>query len=715
MAAIQKIRSYGPLLIAVIALGLFAFIAEDGARAVQTIFGLDRMQAGKVYSDKLSVQEYQGMIEEATQMYEMRSGQQLSRQQQDQIGDQVWQEFVSYKLVEHEAEKLGLRVTEDEVQNALRQGTAQSLQAMAPFVGQNGKFDYVALQNFYKQYNELKGKQTDAQTIEQAEKINKLWEYTLKQLRKELLMNKYNALLTQSFISNPVTAKAIYDERTTTRGALVASMATASVEDKEVGEATDSELKDMYQRYKELFRMPNETRDIKFIDVAITASKADVKALDAEMQALYNRLAGGEDAAIVVNGSKSTQRYANVPLTKSAFPYDIQNKLDSMAVGTLTAPYDNAGDNTKNVVKLIAKFQAPDSVLYRTIFVQAETEDKTAERADSIVKALNGGAKFQAIAKNYGQPGDSAWVRSSMYENSDFDEANAKYVTALNTAAVGSITTIEIQGGRVLLQVLDRKAMVTKYNAAVIKCPIDFSKDTRSAELTRINKFLAQNTTLEAIEKNAAKAGYVVRELKDFMSSTHNVAGVASTKEAVRWIFDEAERGDVSKLYECGENNDHLLVVALTGIHEKGYREWDDEVTKEVLTQLVMNEKKGAKLAEKFKGVKSLEDAQAKGFVVDSLSAVTFAQSPFVQSVGAPEPVLSAVVSKLKVNQTSGLVKGGNGVYVVKVISEQKPDAKYDEKQAMEAVAQGNLRVVSQQLLQSLMLKADVMDNRYKF
>lgn len=715
MAALQKIRSYGPLLIIIIGLGLFAFIAEDGARAIQTITGVGKMQAGMVYGDKISAQEFQEMVEEAKQMYEMRTGQQMDNAMHDQFSDQVWQEYLTYKLVEHECNELGLKVTDEEVQHALNEGTAQSLMAMAPFVDKTGKFSFQALQEFKKQYDQMAGQQVDAQTAEQMQKIMGMWEYTYKQLKKELLINKYNTLLMQSFISNPVTAKSLFEDRTAMRNAIVAAMPNASITDKEAGAATDAELKDMYKRYKEKFWMPFETRDLKYIDVAITASKQDVQALDKEMATLYQRLAGGEDPAAVINGSKSLVHYTNLPFTKDAFPADIRMKLDSMGVGAITAPYENAGDNSKNIIKLIAKTQAPDSVLYRTIFVQGETEEKTQQRADSILGALNAGANFKALAKKYQQPGDSTWMTSKMYQGASFDEESTKYIAAINNAAVGSYTNLEMQGGRVILQILDRKAMVTKYNAAVVKYAIDFSKATRAAALNKFNQFVADNTTLEQIEKNAAKAGYVVRELKEFNNSTHNVAGVGSTKDAIRWIFDEAEVGDVSKLYECGNNNDHLLLIAVTGVHEKGYRAWDDANTKEVLTQLVMNEKKNAKLAEKYKGVKTIADAKAKGFVVDSLNNLSFANTPFVASVGTREPVLAAVGMKTKVGQTSGLVRGGAGVYLLQVVNEQKTGEKFDAKQEMQQAAQMNMQVMGQQLMQTLIKKAKVVDNRYKF
>ena len=52
-------------------------------------------------------------------------------------------------------------------------------------------------------------------------------------------------------------------------------------------------------------------------------------------------------------------RFTVVPLG----PRDIAAQLDSMAVGSTSAVKANAGDNTLNIVKLVAKQELPDSVL----------------------------------------------------------------------------------------------------------------------------------------------------------------------------------------------------------------------------------------------------------------------------------------------------------------------------------------------------------------
>ena len=715
MPAIQKIRKHGALLICVIGAALFAFIAEEFFRSMETTSNASKQQVGEVYGEALTIQDFQEMVNEASEVYKMRSGQNLTDAMQDQVRDQVWNEYVVYQLVKHETDKLGVYVTDAEVQNALQEGTAQSLQQLSMFAGANGRFDVTALQNFLKQYKDLKGKMAGEQ-MEQFETIYRLWTYAEKQLRKELLMNKYQGLFMSTIMSNPVNAEQSFNDRNNTTTAVVAALPFVAINDKV--EVSDDELKKAYDTYKENFRLENELRDIKYIDVAVTASAADKKALDAEMKAVYDKFVAGEDPAAVVGSSKSTIRFADMPLSASAFPYDIRQQLDSMSVGAVKAPYQNIQDNSLNVIKLISKTSVADSILYRAIFVQAEDEAKLQTRHDSIMTALNGGAKFKDIAKVYGQPGDSAWVTAAQLEQGASQPENVKFAKALYEN--NGLTTIELNGNKVILQIMQKKAPSTKYVAAVVKCNIDFSKETYNNALNKMNLFTAQNKDLASVEKAAAKAGYQLIECPNFASMSHNIGadgrmpGVSGTKDAVRWVFDDAKVGQMSKIYECGEANNHILVVGLSDVHKKGYMPWDNADVKEFLTAVVTAQKKGELAAKKLAGVKTIADAQKKGAVVDTLKAANFFTTPFIASAQAPEAKVAAALAGVKAGAVSDVIVGNAGAYLLQVLSHDKGEQKFDKDTEIQMAARQYMQM-AQGVIGYLAQKAGIVDRRYKF
>ena len=269
-------------------------------------------------------------------------------------------------------------------------------------------------------------------------------------------------------------------------------------------------------------------------------------------------------------------------------------------------------------------------------------------------------------------------------------------------------------GSNIILQVVDRRAPVEKYTAAVIKRPIDFSKDTYSAAYNKFSQFVSENQSLEAMEKAAAKYGYQVQERQGMSNTEHYVAGIHSTREALKWIFD-AKEGEVSPLYECGDN-DRLLVLVMTKINPVGYASLDNPQVKEYIRNLVVNDKKAEKIEAKLKGVNSIAAAQKQGAKVSEVNQITFAAPAFIQETGANEPALSGAVAGTKAGQFSAApVKGNGGVYLFKVNSRQaRQGAKFDAKQYAQRVQQKAMQYAGN-YMRELYVNAKVKDNRYLF
>ena len=720
MAALQKIRSKGALLIIIIGIGLFAFIAEEFFRSMETTSAIGKQQVGEVYGKKLSVQEYQQMVDEAAEVTKFQYGRELSSAQMEQLRNQVWDLYVQQKIFEHEADELGLRVTDEEVQNALRTGTAQSLNMLRQFFSnQEGRFDVTALQNFLKQYKQMAAQAAamDPAQAEAIQSVYRIWLFTEKNLRAELLAQKIGGFVQNSFLSNPIVAKMEFDDRNTTSEVQIAAIPYSTIPDKNIT-ISDEELKAKYEQIKEIFLLPADAVDLKYIDVAVTASPADRKALEDDMQKIYNRLKDTTDIAPVVNSSKSQIHYVDAAVTKNFFSSvpDVRTALDSMPVGSTKAPYYNGTDNTLNIVKLVAKIQAPDSVLCRMVPASGTTAETSKKSADSICNALNAGANFAELSKKYPGAQDSVWVTSAMMENALNNDETRQIYNAMNTLGAGKAEVISSNNGSAVLQIVERRAMTTKYNVAIVKCSVDFSTKTYQDALNKFNRFMGNNQTLAAIEKNAGKNGYLIRELNTFDKTNHNIGGVANTKDAVKWAFDEAEPGNVSKIYECGENRDHLIVVAVTNRYEHGYMPWNNPEVKRILTSLVMKEKKADMLAQTAGKAKNMDQAKKlKGAVFSTLPSVNFASNPYVIATSSSEPAIAGVVAKTAAGKFVGPVKGSGGVYMLQIVKKTKGDNKFDKENEMRRVANQNAYIMQNTLYFSLRQEANVIDNRYKF
>ena len=155
MATLQTIRSKGKLLVIVLGLALFAFIAEEFVRSLTYTQSESRQRIGSVYGDHISQQDFNKMVEEYSDVMKFTNGiTSLTDEQTSMLRDQVWQTYVSGKLIEHECEKLGLTVTDAEMQSIINSGRNMML-SQTPFRDQKGAFDANQLKQFLNQYDEV--------------------------------------------------------------------------------------------------------------------------------------------------------------------------------------------------------------------------------------------------------------------------------------------------------------------------------------------------------------------------------------------------------------------------------------------------------------------------------------------------------------------------------------------------------------------------------
>lgn len=712
MAALGKIRKRGLILISIIGLGLFAFIAEEGFRSCEASRNDRRQQIGEVLGEKVSVQDFQKLIDEYSEVIKMQQGvNNLNEMQLNQVKDMVWQTYIQTKVVENEANKLGLTVTDAELQNILNEGTNPMLM-QTPFVNQQtGRFDANSLKKFLAEY---KTQQTaNPQLAEQYQALYKYWAFIEKTLRQQLLAQKYQSLLASCILSNPVEAKMAYEEANEESQIELATFPYSSIEDSKV-KISDADLKAKYEEVKGRFKQYVESRDIKYVTVQVTPSANDRAALQKSFTKYTADLAAAADPANAVRKSTSLVNYLGLPVAKTAYAADIADKLDSMAVGQTVGPFESQMDNTLNVIKLVSKQLLPDSVQYRQIQVMGATADEAQKRADSIYTALNGGADFELLAKKYGQTGEKTWLTTAQYQQAPSMDADTKtYINTLNNLGVSETRNMKLGQGNVIIQVVDRRAMINKYTAAVIKKTIDFSKETYSTAYNKFSSFVSANQTPDKIAKNAKGSGYTVQEAKDITTSTHTLVGINDTRDALKWLF-EAKEGEISPMYECG-NNDQLLLVVLDKIHPKGYRPYDDPQVKEMLKAEVMRDKKAEQLMAKAKDVKSVSAAKAKGATVAPVNQVTFSAPVFVMSTGASEPALSGAVAATAKGQFSAKpVKGNAGVYVFQVTNRTTRPGKFEAKAEEDKARQKALQFAGN-FMNELVIKAGVVDDRYLF
>ena len=101
-----------------------------------------------------------------------------------------------------------------------------------------------------------------------------------------------------------------------------------------------------------------------------------------------------------------------------------------------------------------------------------------------------------------------SWITSRNYEGAPLDGDNLKFIKTITNMPVNATEKIDFTQGCIIAQVTDRRAMINKYDVAVIKCPIEFSEDTYAKAYNDFSHFIASNPTQKDIEAKATAITY---------------------------------------------------------------------------------------------------------------------------------------------------------------------------------------------------------------
>ena len=714
MAAIGKIRSWGPALVGILALGLVGFIVQDGFSTCRGRAQMDSSIAGSIDGDKIDIQEYQTLVGEYQELLKFLGQGNFDEEQLNSLRDEVWNTCVLNKMVEKEAKELGLTVTDDEVVKVLQEGTHPAIMQnplLSRLVDPQTRTLDINKVNMYRENMKAQA-QTNAQAAEEYEAFTHSWALAEKMLAQNLLTNKYQMLLAGCVLSNPVSAKAAFDNQNIESQALVASMPYSQINDNDV-EVSEADLKAKYEELKEGFKNYQDSRDIKFVSVQVAASQKDRDELMKVMNKAYAELQGDSLAVTeVIRTSQSNVSYLGLPVSRAALPTDLADSITKMSVGQVTAPFESR-DNTFNVVKFLGKTSVADSIEYR--FISLVGMNGAAASADSIVKAVNAGAPFDSIAKNYGQRAEKTWMRSTDYEQASTLSADDKqYFTTLLNAPVNEVKNLTFAQGNVVLQVTQRRGSVEKYDVAIVKRTIDFSNETYNEAYNKFSQFVSESQDLAGLQEKAAEYGYTVLD-RTIRNTDHTIANIRSTHDALKWVFSEAEENQISQVYDrCGDN-DRLLVVGLSKVNPKGYESMAS--VEETLKQEVLIDKKYAKLAEKLANVKTIAEAKAQGARVDTVSHITFASPAYVPGAMSPEVALSGAVAGVEKGAVSKApVKGRSGAYFFQVLDRAaRAGVQFNAAQQQQMLSQQGMQQTVRMAMQELYNNLDIKDNRYIF
>ena len=711
MATLEKIISKAGLLVLVVGLALFAFIIGDFLNSGSTYFRQSQERVAKVDGEVIKIQDYQGRIDEMTEMYKMQSGQSsLPEEYMNQIRQSVFDAMVQEVVLDEATDKLGMQVGPEELFDMVQgENISPMIQQMQMFVNpQTGQFDKTALLNFLKTIDDDNIANYPADQQAQLIQARNFWLFWEKNIKRQRLEQKYTTLLSKAVSANVLDAKEAFNDVSENSDIVYAMQSYASIPDSTV-DVSKSEIEKLYNQRKELYKQ-KEGKVIKYIAVDIRPSQEDYDKASADIESLKEEFKTSEKVADIVN-ENSEVPYMDAFFTENAFDPEMKQFATTAEVGAVYGP---VFDNDKyRMFKLVDKTVAPDSVKVSHIML-ANTGDeaRTTVLADSLMNVLKNGGDFAELAKQFSadQAAENGGELGWFTEITALRGVNDDFKNAVFSTPVNNVVKVKSLYGTHLVKVTEKTNNVNKYKVADIDMTVSPSSKTYSNIYNELNQFISKNSDLAKLDDAAKEAGYNLISGVTVTADNQTLGSIKNSRPVIRWAFQN-DKGKISEIFEC---DDKFVIAGVEGTLKEGYRSVAS-VTPALRAELAA-QKKGEKIAAdlKAKNLTSIDAyADAMGSRVDSVKFINFGTRR-IAGIGV-EPKMNAMVSIAEVGQLSEPVIGNNGVYVFKVYDRNKDAKEFNEADEIRTLDASNAYRFGFQAIQSLVNKAEVEDNRVRF
>ena len=693
MAALQRIRNHSVALLVIVGFAMVAFIIGDLITSSSSIVQSRRDKVVVINGKKVTYEEYEAERQRKQDFYKAMQGQELDNQATQQLNQQLYNEFLTKTLVNEEFDKLGLAVTNDEV-NELIQGqhTSPVLQQM---FGQQAQQVVAYFVNLITNDG-----------FEQAQQQNPFFsEQNWMEIENQVVLNrkveKLTNLVSAAIQPNKLEAKDNFDGDNTECTFAYVKQYANSVPDSLVSVSKDDVTR-YYESTKRSYKLNADRVNVSYINVPLRPSEEDFAEAEADIKSVRDEFATTEEIADLVNGNSAVP-YIDAFIAVSGMEGETREFVEKNEKGAVLDPHRAEGDYFM-MARIIDKAVAPDSTELAVVFVPTKAE------ADSISQVLASTEPAQALASYNQQQKYIGWMQDPQLLQSFGDEVR----NIIRSTAAGSQFTHTVNDNlTIVCKVTKKTAPVALAKVAVYATEVIPSTRTRGEEYGKLNRFLTTYKTIAQMQDSARAEGFMMMPTTLY-STSYNIGGVQDARKAVQFAFQN-DKGDVSEIFETGDN---LLVVGITGNVESGYISLSDTTFYKQLSQFnVLPLKKVEKLTSDFNAVadKTLAGyaANFNNASIDTAKFVNFNLSN-VMGLGAEPKIFETA---LKANEGEVLVVPGKNVVVaLQVLSKNDKGLTYDEKERTQTVARSReYAQVGNAALQVLQNSADIEDNRINF
>lgn len=654
MAALETIRvKFGIVITVLIAVALLSFIIDPTTLQSVTSSMSSKYDVGEIDGKSISYVDYQADVEKFTTINEIMSGSSAqNEQQQASIRNSAWQSLVDRYLFVKNAEKAGIFVGKEEMNDIVAGNIESPVFSQNPvFLDENGNFSTANVSDF------LAYKDTD-----QTGRLQLFWNYLIESAKTQEYYSKYMSLFSQSNFTNPLMLAEEIAGNNNTFNVEFVMVPFGYAKDTTIV-VSDSEIKAYYNAHKKFYTQ-KASRDIEYVVFEVKPSTEDIAAANQALIDVYDEFASTDNmrSFLLANSDRQVDNH----WYKAGELNTVAKVVNDYAFGENASVSEVLSNgNTFYAVRVMESAMVPDSVYVKYA------------PADSLLAAA-----------------EPMWIT----QTPGFED--------VMTAAKNSKVTVN----GLTFQVLDRTAPVAKKRVAVLEKTAIASEKTKSGFYSQANTFASKAAgKYENFQKALEEEGVYAHPVNKMLEGTNRLGSIDNTREVTRWAFD-AKVGDVSNIITV--DNNYFIVAALKGVHNEGFTPVEEVAAS--ITNILYSEKAGQKkaeeVAEKIAGLTDMEAiATALQTTVSTKDGVAFA------SMGAQglDPKFIGAASVAEDGKICGPLAGSIGVYVYKVTG-RDTGAFFTEDDAKARDAQMS-QYATQMVVPVMMEDAEVTDNRARF
>ncbi len=709
MAILGSIRKRGIFLILVIGLALFAFVVGDifnrgGGPTSQTL--------ATINGEEVSMESFSREVDQVERQYGNISS--------TRAANIVWDRKVRQAVLSEQFDELGIDLGKDGLFQTLASNPGFS---QDPRFSTGGQFDQ---EKFTEWIADLK--QNDPNTFA-------IWESQedgiINSARERLYFNLIKAGSGATIKEGELEYRMENDK---------ADIKYVQIPYQSILDSTivvsDSEIEQYINDHEDQFEV-EASRDMQYVffseepsDDDFSAAK-EVLAKLAEDRVEYNDVSKLSDT---LPGLKNAANYAEFINNNSDIKFEDKFKFEeqlsvaekeellSLSVNEVKGPYKD-GKYFK-LSKLIAIEEVPDSVKTAHIIIPFQgslaadaqttlTKEAAKSKIDSIFRLVrNNKDKFAEVADSIntdgtkGKGGDIGWMKYSQINDENFDRDFSDFMYFGNK---GDIDVVETKFGYHIIRVDDQKDVKKGYKFATLAQEVIPSENTSNDIFAEATKFEIASGKGVVFADVAKESNYNVRQARNIKALDENLPGLSNQRSIVKWAFEEdAEIGDVKRFNVPGG----YAVVQLTAKQAEGIA--GPESVKARVLPILRKQKKAAQIIEKYKGETTITGLSSASGQVARTAIDLSMKTPTLSGVGREPKVVGAAFG-LDLGQSSGLIEGDNGVFMVELTKLEKAPDLDNYVTFANTVRNQRQGKVNTAVYNALKEAADIEDNRKDF